>query len=1005
MYLARKCTAALLSASLVLTALPAGGWAAAATENTEGTDPMSYLKGDVSNTVYMNTIAGSPETAEGEAKRLLFDHKADTWFTTGDTPASDAPVTVSFTLYYGETIGNYALVSADDPAMDPKSWTLSGRNADTEAWTVIDSRQDEIFDRRGQRKIYQTAAPASYSQYQLAVTESSGGGGVRLAELQLATGEDVNLHLTWPTGEWSEGTPQDWVLHASEEEISQTLEAFDIAYNRLLDAGYNIGRSRLGGGPNALGAWGNYANLQCEGDFNDNTGDPWNMGRKWGMLAAARPGVVFALKGNMAATLEPTRIPYGNDLVWADPASGESHLYQVFSGDTTVKKKPDGQDAGWPGYGVGTGAAEDAKAVMEEAYIQSGWYNESFSSPYAIGFPAAKAQQEGDVWFQEFFGNDSAGASPQESRQGDYGISYLVAAGDGSAYLITDTIFTAWTTAWQHVDTGTLDRFGLTGAPVGNQYTDENGNTVQDFEKARVVVTADGGAQVLLDEGRFTSLSLSGDVSVKDVRAGGQDIVFLVEEGTDCTALAFTYTLGAGVSCDIPSGQTQDFSQPVSFTLTSHNGTKTVYTVTVLTESGIAASDREAAASVVSRIGQLPAVVYLNQRQQVEEAQRAYEALSPAAKLLVPKESTDRLEECIARIQSLDIPIRVTCVGDSITEGIGGSPGKSYPSQMQEILGDGFSVYNAGVSGTNILSSPNTFYPYWWTDQYGKGKEFQPEIVIMMLGTNDATDGNWKGANIPNVREAFKKDYRRLIQEYKSLTSSPYIYIALPPTPFDTDENRKQTLANEVIPALKELAAEENTGVIDMHTFTAGHPNWFGDGLHPNDQGYGYMAAEFARYVTKAAERISCDRLADLVVGGQTLEGFRPDTFQYTVRLEDGEPLPVIAAAPSFDAAETVCTQADENGIAAVTVTSADGRYQQVYTVTFTHEEPSGLPGDFDKDGRVSIIDVMCACKVLARKSGGDAPSPDEIASGDLDQDGDVSIEDVMAMCKILARQ
>ncbi|MCI8360991.1 MAG: carbohydrate-binding protein [Clostridiales bacterium] len=63
------------------------------------------------------------------------------------------------------------------------------------------------------------------------------------------------------------------------------------------------------------------------------------------------------------------------------------------------------------------------------------------------------------------------------------------------------------------------------------------------------------------------------------------------------------------------------------------------------------------------------------------------------------------------------------------------------------------------------------------------------------------------------------------------------------------------------------------------------------------------------------------------------------------------------------------------------------------------------LPGDLDKDGRVTIQDVMEACKILARKSSGKNPTADELLRGNLDGDPDFTINDVMEICKILARQ
>ncbi len=70
----------------------------------------------------------------------------------------------------------------------------------------------------------------------------------------------------------------------------------------------------------------------------------------------------------------------------------------------------------------------------------------------------------------------------------------------------------------------------------------------------------------------------------------------------------------------------------------------------------------------------------------------------------------------------------------------------------------------------------------------------------------------------------------------------------------------------------------------------------------------------------------------------------------------------------------------------------------------YREEEPLRL-GDLDKDGEVTIADVMEACKVMARESAGTYPTDEEIARGDLDGDGEITIADVMEICKILARR
>ncbi|HIZ83276.1 MAG TPA: glycoside hydrolase family 127 protein [Firmicutes bacterium] len=68
-------------------------------------------------------------------------------------------------------------------------------------------------------------------------------------------------------------------------------------------------------------------------------------------------------------------------------------------------------------------------------------------------------------------------------------------------------------------------------------------------------------------------------------------------------------------------------------------------------------------------------------------------------------------------------------------------------------------------------------------------------------------------------------------------------------------------------------------------------------------------------------------------------------------------------------------------------------------------DNPEIIKGDLNGDERVSIEDVMAACRVLARRNTGAEPNADEIARGDLTGDNKVSIEDIMAICRIIARQ
>lgn len=61
---------------------------------------------------------------------------------------------------------------------------------------------------------------------------------------------------------------------------------------------------------------------------------------------------------------------------------------------------------------------------------------------------------------------------------------------------------------------------------------------------------------------------------------------------------------------------------------------------------------------------------------------------------------------------------KIACVGASITEGVGTEPRsqKSFPAQLQTLLGNEYTIYNYGVSGTTLIRKGDR--PYWNTKQY-----------------------------------------------------------------------------------------------------------------------------------------------------------------------------------------------------------------------------------------------------------------------------------------------
>jgi lysophospholipase L1-like esterase len=74
--------------------------------------------------------------------------------------------------------------------------------------------------------------------------------------------------------------------------------------------------------------------------------------------------------------------------------------------------------------------------------------------------------------------------------------------------------------------------------------------------------------------------------------------------------------------------------------------------------------------------------------------------------------------------------IRVACVGDSITEGT------EYPADLWMMLGANYTVGNFGVGGSTV--SIESEKPYMNQTAFQDAEAFMPNIVVIILGTNDA---------------------------------------------------------------------------------------------------------------------------------------------------------------------------------------------------------------------------------------------------------------------------
>ncbi|MBC8569402.1 GDSL-type esterase/lipase family protein [Zongyangia hominis] len=409
----------------------------------------------------------------------------------------------------------------------------------------------------------------------------------------------------------------------------------------------------------------------------------------------------------------------------------------------------------------------------------------------------------------------------------------------------------------------------------------------------------------------------------------GNNFYYIVPASSDVKNLAPTFTIPAAATVDKASGSAQDFSSPVTYTVTAANGDEALYTVTVYSEAAISQADRDKAQAISQRIGALPEPLTAADKDAVTALKADYDGLTTLQKMLVV--GRDKLANAVAQVEKLTRPLRITCVGDSITQGVGSSNegAYSYPAQLQKILGDGYQVKNAGVSGSNVTKDKG--FPYWTTARYREGKDFAPDIAIIMIGTNDAlNDFVWNPSDPQGSNSLFRLDYNTLIEEYKALPNSPKIFMVLPMVSYQT-EGRQENLVNYIIPTLREIAKEQGIELIDMNAFTTGHPDWFPDGLHPHDTAYGIIAGEFAKYIRGYAD----PKLSAILVDGKPLEGFDASADSFDVIVPRGATIPAITATAADNDAKVVVSGPITAlpGEVAITVTSGDGRSTKTYTV------------------------------------------------------------------------
>ena len=188
----------------------------------------------------------------------------------------------------------------------------------------------------------------------------------------------------------------------------------------------------------------------------------------------------------------------------------------------------------------------------------------------------------------------------------------------------------------------------------------------------------------------------------------------------------------------------------------------------------------------------------------------------------------------------------ILCIGDSITFGTGVMLSRKEECWVYLLAKQfpGWQALNYGCAGATCMDSGDK--PYRQQDLLEAARDTGAEIAVIMLGTNDSKPQNWDP-------EGYKAELKRLVTEVKGWKSICQTILMAPPAAFckkgkDTAVYgiRGEIIANEVYQIVCRTAEECGVQCIDLYTLTKDHPEYFGDGVHPNTLGNQKIAEHVA---------------------------------------------------------------------------------------------------------------------------------------------------------------
>lgn len=208
-----------------------------------------------------------------------------------------------------------------------------------------------------------------------------------------------------------------------------------------------------------------------------------------------------------------------------------------------------------------------------------------------------------------------------------------------------------------------------------------------------------------------------------------------------------------------------------------------------------------------------------------------------------PEHSPRPLPAAKGQVKQPDSRPLVVAFGDSLSEGYGVEPGKSFPDQLQQMLaGQGYEyrVVNMGISGDTTTGGLARLQAVI---------DLKPAVVILELGGNDGLRGVPVAATRANLEAMIRRLQTARIQVLLAGMTLPPNYGPDYISKFEeayTDLSAKYKV--QLIPFLMQDIAQK----------LASHPSLMQrDGIHPSAEGHSIIAETVFRYLKPMLKKSS----------------------------------------------------------------------------------------------------------------------------------------------------